>query len=240
MPTQLIVALDVPTLTEARWLVRELKGVVKIFKVGSELFTAAGPAAVKMVRQHGAQVFLDLKFHDIPNTVARAVESAAQLGVSMLTVHTSGGEEMLRAAVAASVKCQKLAPFPSPLVLGVTVLTSMNQQTLAGVGVERAMEDQVELLARLAQRSGLGGLVCSPLELKRLRAVVGAKMKIVTPGIRPLSSSAEDQSRVATPAAAARAGADYIVVGRPIAREDDPRAAALAIRRELRSAACRD
>jgi orotidine-5'-phosphate decarboxylase len=233
MPTQLIVALDVPTLAAARSLVRALKGAVKIFKVGSELFTAAGPDAVKMVRQQGGQVFLDLKFHDIPNTVSRAVESATRLGVSMLTVHTSGGEEMLRAAVAASRAAGKRH---APLVLGVTVLTSMNQSALAGIGVERAMEGQVELLARLAQKSGLGGLVCSPLELKRLRAVVGNEMKIVTPGIRPLTAAAGDQSRIATPAEAARAGADYIVVGRPITEAKDPRSVALAIRRELRAA----
>lgn len=233
MPTQLIVALDVPTLKEARSLVRELKGVVKIFKVGSELFTAAGPAAVKMVQQQGGQVFLDLKFHDIPNTVARAVVSATRLGVSMLTVHASGGEEMLRAVVAASRAAGKKR---APLVLGVTVLTSMNQNTLAGIGVERAMEEQVELLARLAQKSGLGGLVCSPLELKRVRAVVGKRMKMVTPGIRPKSATAGDQSRIATPAEAARAGADYIVVGRPVAEAQDPRGAAVAIQRELRVA----
>jgi orotidine-5'-phosphate decarboxylase len=151
----------------------------------------------------------------------------------MLTVHTSGGEEMLRAAVAASRAAGKRH---APLVLGVTVLTSMNQSALAGIGVERAMEGQVELLARLAQKSGLGGLVCSPLELKRLRAVVGNEMKIVTPGIRPLTAAAGDQSRIATPAEAARAGADYIVVGRPITEAKDPRSVALAIRRELRAA----
>ncbi len=233
MPTQLIVALDVPTLAQARSLVRKLKGAVKIFKVGSELFTVAGPSALKMVRQNGAQVFLDLKFHDIPHTVARAVDSAARLGVSMLTVHTSGGGEMLEAAVAAS---RMAGGKRAPLVLGVTVLTSMNQWTLAGVGVARAMEDQVELLARLAQKSGLGGLVCSPLELRRLRAAVGSEMKIVTPGIRPLASAAGDQSRIATPSEAARAGADYVVVGRPVTQAQDPRAAVLAIRRELRAA----
>jgi orotidine-5'-phosphate decarboxylase len=231
MSTQLIVALDVSTLAEARSLVRELRGIVKFFKIGSELFTAAGPAAVKMVLRHGGQVFLDLKFHDIPNTVARAVDLAARQGVSMLTVHASGGEAMLRAAAEASRATRGKS---APLVLGVTVLTSLDRRTLKQTGVPRTPELQAQLLARLARRAGVGGLVCSPLELRRLRALAGKQMKLVAPGIRPLAAASDDQLRISTPAEAARAGADYIVAGRPVIAAADPRAAAQAIQQELR------
>ncbi len=230
-PTSLIVALDVPTLADARTLVEPLKGVCRWVKVGLELFCAAGPAAVEQMRSAGFNVFLDLKLHDIPNTVAGAVRSAAASGASMLTVHTMGGPAMLQAAQEAAASVAN-----GPILLGVTVLTSMDEFQLSAVGIAGSPAAEVIRLAELARASGLGGLVCSPEEAAAVRQALGPDMTLVTPGIRPQGASVGDQKRIATPAAALRAGADYLVVGRPITQAKDPAAAAEAILKEMAEA----
>jgi orotidine-5'-phosphate decarboxylase len=226
MSNPLIVALDVPTAAAALKLVDRLAAVVGAFKIGSELFTSAGPDVVRRVRATGAEVFLDLKFHDIPNTVARAVEAATRLDVQMLTVHTSGGLRMLEAAERSAGEIARQLSRPAPLVLGVTVLTSLDGKELVEVGVESEVAGQVERLAGLAVKAGLGGLVCSPLEIAALRRVVPLEMLLVTPGIRPAGSESDDQKRTLTPREALAAGANRLVVGRPICAAPDPRAAA--------------
>jgi orotidine-5'-phosphate decarboxylase len=218
MKSKLIVALDVETREEAEALVNDLRDVVDVFKVGSVLFTRLGPRIVELIRECDKEVFLDLKFHDIPNTVAKAVESAAALRVFMLTVHTCGGAEMLKAAV------REIAG--RPIILGVTVLTS----------VAGNVQQEVLRLAKLAQECGLNGVIASPQELKPLRQAVGEKFMIVTPGIRPAWSETGDQKRIMTPAEAVASGANYIVVGRPIIAAADPRAAALCIKTEMDAA----
>ena len=214
---RIIVALDLRTSDEALALVRQLSSHAGLFKIGLQLYTAAGPEIVRAVRDLGGRVFLDLKLHDIPNTVRRAVESAGSLGVEMLTLHLSGGRAMIEAAVGAAA--------PEMLLLGVTVLTSANDATLREIGVVSAMEEQVLRLAQLGVESGIQGFVASPHELAPLRTAHGAKIKIVTPGIRPTGSPAEDQKRTITPAEALKAGADFLVIGRPITAAPDPRAA---------------
>jgi orotidine-5'-phosphate decarboxylase len=227
---RLIVALDVPGLAEAEALVGRLAGVVTTFKVGAPLFTAAGPAAVEMIRRRGAGVFLDLKYHDIPATVAGAVREAARLGVALLSVHASGGSAMLRAAVEAAAA----AGAGRPRLLAVTVLTSLDRAALQGeLGVPVAVAGHVLHLAALARAAGCDGVVASPQEAARLRAALGPEVLIVTPGVRPAGAAADDQARVATPAAARRAGADVLVVGRPVTAAADPVAAATAILAEL-------
>ena len=227
---RLIVALDTPDLAAAEALVDRLAGVVAHFKVGSVLFTAAGPAAVEMVRKRGARVFLDLKYHDIPATVAGAVEAAVRLGVALLTVHASGGAAMLRAAA----KAAQAAGAARPRILAVTVLTSLDRAALHGeLGVPVAIEGHAAHLALLARDAGCDGVVASAREAARLRALLGPATLIVTPGIRPAGGRADDQARTAAPAAAIRAGADYLVVGRPITEAADPAAAAAAILAEI-------
>lgn len=231
---RLIVALDVPGLTEAEALLDRLAGVVATFKIGAQLFTATGPAAVEVVRKRGGRVFLDLKYHDIPAQVGGAVREAARLGVSMLTVHASGGSEMLRAAAAAA----RAAGRDRPRILAVTVLTSLDRAALQReLQVPLAVEGHVVHLAGLARDAGCDGAVASPREAGRLRAALGRDWLIVTPGVRPAGAAADDQARVATPAGALRAGADYIVVGRPITTAPDPAAAATAVLAELEAAA---
>jgi orotidine-5'-phosphate decarboxylase len=230
----IIVALDVPEAERAVALARRLAPHVGAVKVGKELFTAAGPAVVRRLREAGARVFLDLKFHDIPNTVAGAVRQAAELDVQMLTLHASGGGAMLRAAVAAARESAARRGRPAPLLLGVTVLTSLDQAALAEIGWSAPVAEQVERLARLAVDAGLPGLVCSPLELPRLRAVLPAEIQLVTPGIRPATAATGDQKRVMTPAEALAAGASWLVIGRPITAAPDPVAAARAIGEEIR------
>lgn len=224
MRNPIIVALDVPTAARALELAGQLAPVVGAFKVGKELFTACGPAIVSRLRELGGAVFLDLKFHDIPNTVARAVEAAARLDVQMLTVHAAGGRAMLSAAESAA----RNATTP-PLVLGVTVLTSLDDAELGRVGVADGVERQVERLARLAVEAGLRGLVCSPRELPRLRQALPATVQLVTPGIRAPDAAADDQKRTLSPQDALAAGADWLVIGRPICAAPDPRVAAEAI-----------
>jgi orotidine-5'-phosphate decarboxylase len=229
MPCDLILALDVPTREEAVPILRQLRGQLRWVKIGLQMFTAYGPNYVREVAGMGFKVFLDLKLHDIPNTVAKAVESLAPLPVRMLTLHTSGGGEMMRAARAAQQKHN-----PELLLLGVTVLTSMDTAGLNEIGVAAASADQVARLGKLAADSGLRGLVCSPLEVALLRRNLPGDMQLITPGIRPASEAAtDDQKRVMTPADAAKAGSTYIVVGRPILKAADPAAAARAILTEL-------
>lgn len=222
----IIAALDVPTAEAALKLAEQIAPVVGAFKIGSELFTSAGPDIVRRVRATGATVFLDLKFHDIPNTVAKAVAAATRLGVQMLTVHTSGGLEMLRAAEDSAQRTAQQSGHPVPLVLGVTVLTSLDDQALGEVGVSSSVAVQVERLATLAVKAGLRGLVCSPLEIAALRRVLPAHVQLVTPGIRTGAEKADDQKRTMTPKEALAAGANWLVVGRPIYAAENPRAAA--------------
>ena len=222
----IIVALDVPTRDEALRLAASLAGSVGAFKIGKELFVSSGPDIVRDIRATGAAVFLDLKFHDIPNTVAKAVAAAARLDVQMLTIHTGGGGAMMAAAETAAHETAAEGGTEAPLVLGVTVLTSMDADDLAQVGINVEPAEQVGRLARLAAASGLRGLVCSPLEIERLRAVLPNHMQLVTPGIRPADSQAQDQKRVMTPKDAMTAGASWLVIGRPITQAENPRSAA--------------
>lgn len=233
----LLVALDVDRAARARELASMLAGVAGGFKVGSQLFTAEGPDFVRALVDEGHRVFLDLKFHDIPNTVAGAVAAAASLGVWMLNVHASGGTAMMRAAKAAAEHAAATRGTPPPIVIAVTVLTSLTSETLAEIGViGRTAREQVAELARLVQRAGLDGVVASPQETSLIRATCGPGFAIVTPGIRgggASTSGGDDQQRTLSPAEAVAAGADYIVVGRPIVGAPDPRAAAERIAREL-------
>lgn len=225
---RLIVALDYPKAADARKLVSILDESVVTYKVGKQLFTAEGPDLVCQLVRAGKQVFLDLKFHDIPNTVAGAVRSAAALGVSMLTVHASGGTNMLQAAVRAASECSK-----PPLILAVTVLTSLSDQDLQILGVPGRVADQVLRLAAIASDCGCQGIVASAHEAREIRRALGEGFAIVTPGVRPAGADRGDQARVVTPADAIAAGATHIVVGRPITAAPDPLQAAEAILAEL-------
>lgn len=225
---RIVVALDVSNEDELVQLVRTLRGAVGLFKVGKELFSSLGPRAVQLVQEHGGQVFLDLKFHDIPNTVAGAVRACCRLGVSMLTVHASGGAAMLEAAVG-----EARAAVSAPLVVGVTVLTSLGDDDLDAIGLSGPAEQAVLRLGGLALQAGLDGLVASARELGALRSTYGKKPYLVTPGIRPAGAESDDQQRVATPRRAVSNGADFLVIGRPITRAADPVAAAEAIADEL-------
>lgn len=233
MRNPIFVALDVPTEEAALALARKLAPVVGGFKIGSELFTSAGPQIVKAVRATGAAVFLDLKFHDIPNTVSKAVASAVKLDVQMLTVHTSGGSEMMRAAQQSAQATAQALGRPVPLVLGVTVLTSMDGATLNELGWKPDVGRQVERLAELAVKSGLRGLVCSPLEIARLRQILPEETQLISPGIRTGAEKADDQKRTLTPKQAMEAGASWLVIGRPIYAAPNPRQAAEAIAASL-------
>jgi orotidine-5'-phosphate decarboxylase len=220
----IIAALDVPDAARALQLAEQLAPVVGAFKIGKELFVAEGPDIVRRVRDTGAAVFLDLKFHDIPNTVAKAVASAARLDVQMLTIHASGGTQMLRAAQAAANEADN-----SPLILGVTVLTSMDETDLTEIGIQKPPAQQVQHLATLATAAGLKGLVCSPKEITALRKILPPETQLITPGIRPADTDTGDQKRTLTPAQAIKAGANWLVIGRPICAAENPRAAAEAI-----------
>ncbi len=224
-PTQLIVALDFDSLDEATRLVDAAGASVLWYKVGKQLFTRYGPDALRPLKKAGKKVFLDLKFHDIPNTVRQAVRSALDIGADMVNVHAGGGLAMMAAAAEAR--------RPDSLVIAVTVLTSMDQQALSQVGVQSSLSDQVERLARLARQAGLDGVVASGHEITMIRAACGPDFVQVIPGIRLASGSADDQKRIMTPGAAAEAGAQFIVVGRPVTRADDPAAAASEIVRQL-------
>jgi orotidine-5'-phosphate decarboxylase len=231
MACDLILVLDAQSPRDVIPALRPLQGTVQWVKVGLEMFTACGPDCVQEIAGLGFKVFLDLKLHDIPNTVAKAVESVSRLPIGMLTLHTSGGREMMQWAVKAQ---QQHAPHL--LLLGVTVLTSTSAQGLAETGVPDSPEKQVVRLGQLAVEAGLRGLVCSPLEIAPLRAVLPPGVALVTPGIRPRDAKADDQTRVMTPGEAARAGANFLVVGRPIFKAPDPVAAARAILAEITQA----
>ena len=234
MRNPIIAALDVPTAESALKLAAAVAPAVGAFKIGKELFVSAGPDIVRRVRDTGASVFLDLKFHDIPNTVAKAVEAAVRLDVQMLTVHASGGPAMLKAAAAAAEETARSLNRPTPLVLAVTVLTSLESTDLAAIGADENVGRQVERLAKLAADSGVRGLVCSPLELVGLRQILPGDMQFVTPGIRPGGGGGDDQKRTLTPRQALEAGATWLVIGRPIYAATDPKAAAEAIQASLR------
>jgi orotidine-5'-phosphate decarboxylase len=225
---KIIVALDLPSVAAARNLISNLGPGISWYKIGLQLFCLGGPAFVQEVKASGANVFLDLKFHDIPNTVRGAVEAACALGVDMLTLHLSGGSEIGQAAV-------KGRGSNPTLLLGVTVLTSQTEATLSEIGINRSMTQQVIALAALAKTTGITGLVASPLELEALRKEFGKAFVIVTPGVRPAWSAAGDQKRFTTPAEAIELGADYLVIGRPITASPNPRDAFLRIASELPS-----
>jgi orotidine-5'-phosphate decarboxylase len=229
----IIAALDVPSAEQALKLAKEIAPAVGAFKIGNELFTSAGPDIVRRIRDLGAAIFLDLKFHDIPNTVAKAVASATRLDVQMLTVHASGGLEMMRAAEESAQQTALRSGCNAPLVLGVTVLTSMESAALGEIGCDPNVGRQVERLAILAVQAGLRGLVCSPLEVVGLRQILPAHVQLVTPGIRTGAEKADDQKRTLSPREALDAGANWLVIGRPIYAAENPRAAAEAIFKSL-------
>ena len=233
---ELLVALDLDTIAEARAMADRLRGAVGGFKIGSRLFTSEGPAFVEELASRGDRVFLDLKFHDIPNTVAGAVTAATRLGVWMVNVHASGGSAMMRAARAAADEEAARRSTPAPLVIAVTMLTSLDQQALADVGFDRPVAAQVERLATLTVAAGLDGVVASPQEIGIIRQACGPRFAIVTPGIRGAGDAKGDQNRTLSAAGALAAGASYLVVGRPIIAAADPRAAAERIAAECRGA----
>ena len=225
---RVIVALDVPSADEAFAIAKQLDARACRVKVGNELFTAAGPALIERLNQMSFEVFLDLKYHDIPNTVASACRAASRLGVWMMNVHALGGAEMMRAAREAVATATS-----RPLLIGVTVLTSMGEQDLGEIGIHTPPAETVERLAALVQASGLDGVVCSAQEAQVLRARFGAGFKLVTPGIRPAGATGDDQRRITTPSQAVAAGADFLVIGRPIIRAANPQSTLDAINAEL-------
>lgn len=234
---KLIIPLDVETPARARELFSALRDVARMFKIGSQLFTAAGPDFVREIIAAGSKVFLDLKFHDIPNTVAAASREAARLGVSIFDVHAAGGSEMMKRTMEAVTEVSEREGLSRPIVIAVTVLTSADAATLDEIGVASNPQEQVLRLARLASQCGMDGVVASPHEVALLRSAVGREsFVLVAPGVRPAGASAHDQKRVMTPAEAVRAGADYLVVGRAIIDADDPAAAAEKILEEMRGA----
>jgi orotidine-5'-phosphate decarboxylase len=231
---KLIVVLDVESARRALDIFHTLKDVAGMFKVGSQLFTAAGPQVVREIVSAGGRVFLDLKFHDIPNTVAAAGTEAARLGVSIFNVHACGGSEMMRRTADAVTETAEREGIKRPKVIAVTVLTSADDSVLAETGFSSGATEQVRRLARLAASSGMDGVVASPHEVKLIRETVGRPgFVVVTPGVRPAGSARDDQRRVMTPAEAVRAGADYLVIGRPILNAPDPARAALEIVEEM-------
>lgn len=233
----IVVALDVDTVEQALSLVETLRGLVGMFKIGKQLFTAAGPEIVQTIIGMGEKVFLDLKFHDIPNTVAQAGVEAARLGVSIFNLHAMGGSRMMRAAVESVNEVVEREGIPRPLILGVTVLTSHTQESLNEIGIDRTLEDQVVALARLCKASGIDGVVASPHEIVRIREAVNDRdFVILTPGVRPIGAALNDQRRVMTPAEAVNAGADFLVIGRPITAADNPVLAAKKILEEIEQA----
>ncbi|HEX5213948.1 MAG TPA: orotidine-5'-phosphate decarboxylase [Vicinamibacterales bacterium] len=233
---RILIALDVSSADDALRLADRLRGTVGGYKIGSQLFTAAGPDVVRSLVRNGDRVFLDLKFHDIPNTVAGAVTSACELGVWMMNVHASGGEKMMRAAREAADLTAD-ANLVRPLLIAVTVLTSMDAPTLRSIGVESTPMEQVVRLARMVKTAGLDGVVASPLETEAIRDACGPDFLIVTPGIRggAAGTGLDDQSRTSTPAGAIAAGSSYLVIGRPITAALDPREAAIKIGEEIGS-----
>jgi orotidine-5'-phosphate decarboxylase len=230
----IVIALDVDNASQALSLVERLRGSAGMFKVGKRLFTAAGPEIVRKIISMGERVFLDLKFHDIPTTVAQAGIEAARLGVSIFNIHALGGSQMMRTTVEALDETVLREKIERPLILGVTVLTSHTQASLNEVGIEQGLEDEAVSLAKLCEASGIDGVVASPQEIIPIRsAIKRSDFVILTPGVRPAGASLDDQSRVMTPAQAIRAGADYLVVGRPVTSAMDPVTAAQKILTEI-------
>jgi orotidine-5'-phosphate decarboxylase len=236
MRERLITALDIDSLDQAQELVRLLAREVGMFKIGKQLFTHAGPQAVRLIQELGGEIFLDLKFHDIPNTVAKAAIEATRMGVKMFNVHASGSLEMMRLTVKEVERVCRQEKRRKPIMLAVTVLTSLNQDDLKRVGVDGKVADQVVRLALLTKEAGMDGVVASPQEVGDIREACGRHFVIVSPGIRPTDSKRNDQQRVMTPGQAVRAGVDYIVVGRPILEARDPSAAARNIVAEMEQA----
>jgi len=232
---KIIIALDVNTREDALALVRLLPEA-EIFKVGLRLFTAEGPALISDIQGLGKRVFLDLKLHDIPNQVAGAVETGISLGAHMMTLHAAGGREMLAAAARTAEEKAREKGMPRPLLLAVTVLTSLKREQLREVGVEREVIDQVLLLARMAKEEGMDGVVCSPREIDPVKKEFGKSFLVVSPGIRPLWAVAGDQKRILTPALALGKGVDYMVIGRPVVKAPSPREAFRRILKELHGA----
>ncbi len=232
---KIIFALDVDTLDQIDHWAKLLSSSVGMFKVGKELFTSCGPEAVQTVLRHGGQVFLDLKYHDIPNTVAQAMVAAGRMGVRLTNLHALGGPAMMEAA--ANEVHRVFSEQDRPRLLAVTILTSSTAETLQAVGIDHPVEEMVVRLAMLAQQSGMDGVVASPLEIKAIRAACGPDFLIVTPGVRPSFASLDDQKRVMTPSEAVQEGANYLVIGRPIAKADDPLQAAQMIIDEIVSGA---
>ena len=234
---RLVLALDVDDFKKAEELVNELSDYVGVFKIGSQLFTAEGVKVIDMVNKRGGKVFLDLKFHDIPHTVARVAEVVTRLGVYIFTIHTSGGYKMMKAAVEGTIKTSKTLKIKKPLILGVTLLTSINQEILKNeIGIKKRLEEQVVHLAKLAQDAGLDGVVASPREIQVIRVACGDDFIILTPGIRPIGgilAHQDDQERIMTPGEAIRLGADFLVIGRPIRKAAHPVEAAKKILREM-------
>jgi orotidine-5'-phosphate decarboxylase len=233
---RLIIALDVPSVAQAQKLVQQIGDAAVFYKVGFQLFTVAGPDFVRQLAQSGKKIFLDLKIHEIPNTAAEAVKSAASLNVQMVTVHASGGSKMLRAAAEAAIAAGQTHGHAPPTILAVTVLTSLADDDLPEIGLNVTAREQVVRLAKLAHSAGCGGIVASPQEVADIRKAVGQEMYIVTPGIRPLGSDKGDQARIATPADAIRSGASHLVVGRPISKAADPAEAARNVINEISGA----
>lgn len=231
MRSKIFVALDVETKAKALEIVGDLKGLGACFKIGKQLFTSTGPDLVREIVGMGEDVFLDLKYHDIPNTVAKAGVAAAQLGVKIFNVHASGGRKMMEAVRNEMNKLEN-----PPLVLAVTILTSLGEEDIREVGFDRTIPEQIARLAKLAKDSGMDGVVASPLEIELIRETCGKDFKILTPGIRPAFAAVNDQKRIATPAEALRKGADYLVIGRPITAAEDRREAFLKILEECRNA----
>jgi orotidine-5'-phosphate decarboxylase len=233
MKNPIICAIDTTDVEEAERLLGTLRGEISAVKLGLEFFTANGAAGVRALAHHQVPVFLDLKFHDIPNTVAKAIAATAGIDTFMITVHTAGGRTMLQAAINASMQVAYLTGKARPLVIGVTVLTSLDQADLNMVGIRDNLNDQVLRLADLAQSCRLDGVVCSPYEITALRKHCGNDFTLVVPGIRPEGSAQDDQKRTLTPLEAVKKGADYLVIGRPITKAADPKAAVKAIRESL-------
>jgi orotidine-5'-phosphate decarboxylase len=232
----LCLALDVASIEDVEALVRELAGMVGMFKIGLELFTSLGPTVIERVKSLGGKVFVDLKLHDIPNTVARATRSITRMGVSMLDVHCSGGVDMMKSAAEAARDEASKAGLPVPSILGVTVLTSLSESMLRDeIGIATPINEKVVAFAKLAQASGLDGVVASPKETGLIRSACGRTFLLVTPGIRPTGSDVGDQKRITTPSEAISLGADYIVVGRPILAAPDRKKACEQILKEIRS-----
>ncbi len=228
---KIIFALDVDNINDIDRWAEILTNKIGMFKVGKELFTSVGPAAVRAVKQHGGEVFLDLKYHDIPNTVAQAMLAAGRLGVKLVNLHALGGPEMMEKA--SKAVHAEFGDIERPRLLAVTILTSSTRETLKAVGIDYPVEQMVVRLAKLAKESGMDGVVASPLEIQAIRAACGSDFLIVTPGVRPSFAATDDQKRIMTPSEAVKAGADYLVIGRPIAKATDPRQAAEMIVDEI-------